>query len=210
MNRQNLTQVAFALALAVGVTAQRAGAAPQDLEGNTSHGLAGSAYVNALGPLQFGLTPSLELGTSNFAGLLRFRWLNSGFLANETLPTKGGSESLAFSYGLGAGVRYFTAADAPLTGFNLGVVLEFLRVRNEDTTIDREAYLTSLLVPQLEGGYRWAFGHFLLGAGAGVGYAIVVSAKTEDSSGGADNVLLANNAENKPYGSVAVDVGFLF
>jgi hypothetical protein len=172
--------------------------------------IAADISVNVLGPLQFGLTSAVEVGSSHLAGFGRFRWLNSGRLADNTLPTKGTDEHLAFSYGVGLGARYFSAPGAALTGFNVGLVLEYLHVHNEDTKTERTAFITSLIIPQLEGGYRWRFGRFLVGAGAGVGYAVVTSKSTEDLSGGTNAVVYANNAENKPYASAALDLGFFF
>lgn len=178
-------------------------ATPADAE----PGLRADAHVNAAGLLQFGLTPTFELGAGHWGALAQFRFFNTGLLANSTIPTSG--EHLAFSYGIAVGGRWYSASHGPLTGFNAGAMLEYLHIRNEDTT-EREAYVTGLVVPQIAGGYRWKFDWFLVGVGATAGYAFVVSKKTEDLSGGADPYLLESDATSQVYGSGLLDVGVFF
>jgi hypothetical protein len=174
---------------------------------NGTDGLTANAHINILGPLQFGLSPALEVGTAHVGITAQFRWLNSGLLARSILPTSS-SQTLAFSYGIGAYGRYYRKPG--LTGFNIGGGVEYLSVHVEDDRIQRERYLSGWVVPQIVGGYRWRFGNLLLGAGASLGYAVSVSAKTEDMSGGADPVLLPVDDTAKPYGSAALDLGFFF
>ncbi len=203
--------IAKACALLIAATVSLCWVSPARSETPTSHeqGLAGSVHFNALGPLQFGLTPTLELGTRRASGLLRLRWMNPGLLS-QGLPKEGGDEELAFSYGAALGVRYYTAPATALDGLHLGVWGELLRVRIEDSKVDREAYNTLALVPQIEAGYRFRFGSFLLGLGGALGYALPLSKETEDLSGGEDPVLREVDFEGQPYGSVQLDVGLYF
>lgn len=164
------------------------------------------AHVNALGPLQFGLAPTIEVGRGHWAGLAYFRWLNSGLLARSLLPSRD-HEELVFSYGVGAGPRYYFGQG--LRGFNLGPTLEYLHVVVE-TDQEREAYVSSWLVPQLALGYRWKFGRFLLGLGASGGYALSLSARTEDLSGGADPIGFYADDTSRPFANANADIGFYF
>src|SRR5262245_31333017 len=94
-------------------------------------GLSGSVHINALGPLQFGLTPTLELGTRSASGLLRLRWMNPGLLS-QSLAKEENDEELAFSYGAALGARYYAAPTTALDGLHFGLWGEVLRVRIED------------------------------------------------------------------------------
>jgi hypothetical protein len=80
----------------------------------------------------------------------------------------------------------------------------------EDREADREAYVSDILVPQVDGGYRWQFGGFILGARAALGYAVSVSTRTEDLSNGEDPSLRDVQETSDPYGAVALDVGYAF
>lgn len=164
------------------------------------------AHMNVAGPLQFGLTPTVEVGTNHWAGLAYFRWLDSGLYARSALPNRADQE-LAFSYGLGAGGRYYHRPG--LSGFNAGLGIEYLHVVVE-SELEKEAFVTSWLVPQLGAGYRFRFGRFLLGLGVTGGYAFSVSARTDDLSAGADPVIFTADDSGRPFASASVDLGFYF
>lgn len=170
-------------------------------------GLNLAAHINALGPLQFGLAPTLELGSHQVSGLARFRWMNPGLLT-QALPPEGSHEEVEFSYGLALGGRYYLSKDQALSGVHFGLWLELLRTRLADTEEDREAYLSNLLVPQAEVGYRFRFGKFLLGFGGALGYAKTISSETEDLSNGENLVIHEVEEQNTIYGGVSADVGF--
>jgi hypothetical protein len=163
-----------------------------------------NVHVNVLGPLQFGLAPVLEVGSSRVSVLARARWMNPGLLS-QTLPQA--EEELKFSYGGALGARYYFSPG--LLGAHVGLWAELLRTRIEDTA-EQEAYVSSVLVPQVEGGYRWAVGRLLLGVGATIGYAKSIGREVEDLSSGQDPV--RNEVENvsRFYGSAAFDVGVFF
>jgi hypothetical protein len=116
-------------------------------------------------------------------------------------------EEFAFSYGVGLKGRYYF--DPAMSGFNLGVAAELLRTRIEGERL-RVATMTTLLVPQAEGGYRVAFDSFFLGASAALGYAFQLASGTENLPGGT----LAESTDvedvSTVYGSVALDVGVWF
>jgi hypothetical protein len=163
-------------------------------------------HLNLLGPLQFGITPTVELGGKQVAGLLRFRWMNPGLLS-QGLPNQDYQE-LAFSYGAALGGRYYLHSG--LSGIHLGIWAEYIRTRIEDLEVEREAYVTSLIVPQAEAGYRWRFGRAFVGLGAALGYAVAFDKRTEDLSEGADPVLQPVDFGSTIFGSGAFDVGYFF
>ncbi len=203
---RNWFPFAFAapIALLLGARVARAAeGAPQDANDNA---VQVDAHVNVLGPLQFGLTPTLEVGAGHWAGLGYFRWLNSGWFAHTALPNRE-DEKLVFSYGLGAGARYY--AKPGLAGFNVGLGVEYLHV-NVESPLEKEAFVTSWAVPQLQVGYRLRFGRLLLGFGLAGGYAFSLSARTDDLSGGTDPIGYYADDSGRPFASAATDVGFYF
>jgi hypothetical protein len=171
-----------------------------------SDGFNGNVHLNLLGPLQFGLAPTVELGGEQVAGLLRFRWMNPGLLS-QALPNADYQE-LAFSYGTAIGGRYYLRRG--LSGIHVGVWAEYIRTQIDDLKVERETYITNLIGPQAEAGYRWRFGHVLFGVGAAVGYAIAFDKHTEDRSDGADPVLQPVDFGSTVFGSGAFDVGYFF
>jgi len=171
-----------------------------------SQGFNADVQLNVLGPLQFGLTPAVEVGGQQVSGLLRFRWMNPGLLS-QALPNEDYQE-LAFSYGAAIGGRYYL--NRGLSGVHVGVWAEYIRTRIEDVDVEREAYITNLIVPQADAGYRWRFGHLFVGLGAAVGYAIAFDKHTEDLSDGADPALRPVDFGSTIFGSAAFDVGYFF
>jgi hypothetical protein len=135
--------------------------------------------------------------------------MNPGLLT-QALPAEGSHEEVEFSYGLALGARYYLGKEQPLTGLNFGLWLELLRTRLADTEEDREAYLSNVLVPQAEVGYRFRFGKFLLAFGGALGYGATISSETEDLSNGEDPIFREVEEHNTVYGGVAADVGFFF
>jgi hypothetical protein len=140
-------------------------------------------HFDALGLLQFGLTPTLEVG-KKFAGYLRVRPMNTGLLSYFLLAEDGGK----FQWGLGAalGLHIFSAGAGNMRGVFGGPALEYVYVQTKNTT---PAYLatygTHALIPQIDLGYRWAFDSFLLGLGGRVGVSIPV-AHFDEPIGGND------------------------
>lgn len=130
-------------------------------------------HMDALGMLQFGLTPTLEIG-KKFSGYLRVRPLNTG-LASYYLLDRNHDD---FQWGLGGalGMHVFSAGRGNMRGVFGGPALEYVFVRQRDGLYDRAVYGTHALIPQLDAGYRWAFGRLLLGLGGRVGLSIPVGA----------------------------------
>ena len=87
--------------------------------------------------------------------------------------------------------------------------MELVRTRTENPTAGIGA-VTTLVVPELEAGYRWRFGMWLVGLGAGAGYAFVVSKSVVDMGAGPLTALYENNAQNTVYASVLGDIGIFF
>lgn len=173
-----------------------------------SDALTSNVHVNVAGALLFGLTPSVELGSQHWSALARLRFLSTGLLAHSLIP-EDEDHSLKFSWGGGLGARYYQAEDEVLTGLHAGVVVEYLKVRLENSRL-QAGTLTGTLVPQFEVGYRWRLDRLLVGFGAGIGYSIIVSKGVEDLSRGQSPYAVENLAENDVFASAAVDVGYFF
>lgn len=165
-------------------------------------------HVNALGILQFGLVPGVEFGGRHFGLSGRVRVMTTGLLSHLVLADPSDDEEFTSGVGVAAIGRYYSGAGGNMRGFYVGGGLEWLTDRIEDKTDDREAYVTTVLIPQVDTGYRWVWGRFLLDLGAGVGYAIVQSATTEDLSGGQDRYLYPNHSEDQFYLIGVVNLGF--
>ncbi len=130
-------------------------------------------HFDALGLLQFGLTPTLEVG-KKFSGYLRVRPLNSGLLSYFLLADHGGY----FQWGIGGalGMHIFSAGAGNMRGVFGGPAIEYVFVQTKNTGSEyRASYGTHALVPQLDLGYRWGFDSFLLGVGGRVGLSIPVA-----------------------------------
>jgi hypothetical protein len=129
-------------------------------------------HFDALGLLQFGLTPTLEIG-KKFSGYLRVRPLNSGLLSYFLLADNGGY----FQWGIGGalGMHIFSAGAGNMRGVFGGPALEYVYVQTKNTrSAYRAEYGTHALIPQLDLGYRWGFDSFLLGLGGRVGLSVPV------------------------------------
>jgi hypothetical protein len=169
-----------------------------------------NAHVNALGVFQFGLVPAVEFGGRNFGIAARLRLMTTGILSHTVAADTSDDEEFASGIGIGAGARYYSGSGGNMRGFYVGGGVEYVSTRVEDTTDDREAYLTKAIIPEFDIGYRWAFGRFLLGLGGMAGYLLVQSATTEDLSNGQDDVLYSNTAEDTFYAMAVLDLGFFF
>jgi hypothetical protein len=166
--------------------------------------------INVLGVLQLGLVPGIEFGGRHVGFTARLRLMTTGVLSHFLLADTTDDEEFASGLGFGGVLRYYSGVGGNLRGFYVGGGLEYVSTRVEDSTDDREAYETTLLVPEFDMGYRWVWGRFLLDLGGTAGYAIVQSKTTEDLSGGQDPFLYPNNAENQLYAMGVVDLGFFF
>ena len=129
-------------------------------------------HLDTLGALQFGLTPTLEVGTI-VSGFLRLRVLNSG-LASYFVLGRDAHDELRWGAGAALGLHVFSAERGHMRGFYGGLALEYAYLETRDTTQDFATYATVGLVPQLDGGYRWGFGGLLVGLSVRLGLAIPV------------------------------------
>ena len=158
-------------------------------------------FVNALGVLQFGLSPTFEFG-SNFSFNARVLFLNTGALSYVVAN----GDKLNFSAFAGPGLRYYFGRDGNLRGGYIGGVA--LYGKWEEQAGNSYKYDSSHLVVGAEGGYRWVFGNgFLLGVGAMAGYNIV----TDKSATTIDPNLMpdTNDAASGFFGMLTLDIGAL-
>jgi hypothetical protein len=165
----------------------------------------GSVFVDPLGFLLFGPTLGAELGFGQYSVLGYGRWLDGGLLAKSLFESS--TDKFTFSYGAGLKGRHYFGQG--LVGPHVGVAFEALKTRTESRT-DRVATNNLVLVPEIEGGYRFGFGSFFVGATLGVGYALQVSSSIDNINGGnqAGNYKAKN--VSTIYGSANLDVGLLF
>jgi hypothetical protein len=178
---------------------------------NSSNDSSFSLYANALGVLQFGPTFGFEIGTRNVSFNPRFRLINAGLLSHIVLAKSGDDQTLEFSWGASGTIRFYSSPNGNMRGFFLGPGLEFDAVRVEDKPKYQQAFNTKVIIPEIEGGYRWVWGNFLLDVGLLAGYSFVLDKNTEDLSGakyGSSRTLSANEAESTIYGLGFVDLGF--
>lgn len=166
----------------------------------------GAVFVDPLGFAMFGPIVGAELALGPASVSLYGRWLSGGYLAQQLFPND--EEAFAFSYGVGLRGRYYV--DGGLNGLFVGVAAEYLasRIENDQILI---ATKTSLLVPQLEGGYRYGFGeHLFLGGSAAVGYALQIGDSVENLSGGDQAELYEVEDVSTVYGSLGLELGVKF
>jgi hypothetical protein len=74
-------------------------------------------------------------------------------------------------------MHWFSAERGNMRGLYGGAALEYAFVETRDDTVDFARYRTHALIPQLDFGYRWAFGSFFVGASAKLGLAIPVKSQ---------------------------------
>lgn len=132
-------------------------------------------HFDALGLLQFGITPTLEVG-KKFAGYLRVRPLNTGLMSYFVLDHE---KDDVFKWGIGGalGLHIFSAGAGNMRGVFGGPALEYVFAKNENRKRYMAVYKTHALIPQLDLGYRWGFDAFLLGVGGRIGLSIPVGPK---------------------------------
>ncbi|HEY6879953.1 MAG TPA: hypothetical protein VI299_18130 [Polyangiales bacterium] len=137
-------------------------------------------HLDALGALQFGITPTVEFG-KKISGYVRLRPMNTGMMSYVLIdPTRDDH----FRWGLGAavGMHFFSAGRGNMRGLFGGPGLEYLFIRTRDDAVLQTDYGVHVLVPQLDLGYRWGFGRFLLGVGGRVG--VYVPVRTHAATSG--------------------------
>lgn len=164
-------------------------------------------HMDVLGLLQFGPTPTLELG-KKFSGFLRIRPLNAGLMSYFLLAPDDGDK---FKWGLGAtlGMHVFSARNGNMRGVFGGPALEYAFVQTENTKYHFALYKTHVLIPQLDLGYRWAFDAFLLGLSGRLGVSIPVAEKDLPIgiNGCALDTSCTGDRSVYVFGGIAVDIG---
>jgi hypothetical protein len=130
-------------------------------------------HVDVAGALQFGLTPTVEVG-EKVSGYLQLRVANTG-LASYFLLGRDSDDDLRLGLGAALGFHLFSAGRGNMRGLYGGAALEYAYLETRDTIRDFAKYRTHALIPQLDFGYRWAFGQVLLGLSAKLGLAIPLS-----------------------------------
>jgi hypothetical protein len=127
-------------------------------------------HVDAAGLLQFGLTPTIEVGET-FSGYLRLRLMNTG-LASYFLLGRDADDDLRFGAGAALGFHWFSAERGNMRGFYGGAALEYAFLETRDDSVDFARYRTHALIPQIDFGHRWAFGDFFVGVSGKLGLAV--------------------------------------
>jgi hypothetical protein len=157
-------------------------------------------FVNSLGVLQFGLSPTFEYG-SNASFNARALFFNTGALSYVTA----GDDTLHFTVGAGPGFRYYFGSNGNLRGGYIGGFGLYLP--EEEQYKDQTLYKSTFFVLSGEGGYRWVFhSGFLVGVGAMAGVAVLVDKSVQAlNEYGADT----NDAHTQPFGMLTLDLGFL-
>jgi hypothetical protein len=164
-------------------------------------------HMDVLGLLQFGPTPTLEIG-KKFSGYLRIRPMNAGLMSYFLLAPDSGD---SFKWGLGAtlGMHVFSARDGNMRGVFGGPALEYAFVKTQNNHPDMATYGTHVLIPQLDMGYRWAFDSFLLGLSGRLGVSVPIA--SYDHPIGINGCALDTscNGDRNVYvfGGIALDIG---
>jgi hypothetical protein len=198
--------VAISLALVAGsVHADDAGEGAAAVPAAATAPARGSAFVDPLGFLLFGPTLGAELGFGRYSVVAYGRWLDGGLLAKSLFESD--TDKFTFSYGAGLKGRYYFAEG--LVGPHIGVVCEVLKTRTENRT-EKVATNNLVLVPELEGGYRFGFGRFFVGGTVGVGYALQVGKSVVNIEGGNRAQSFEAKDYSTIYGSANLDLGLLF
>ena len=134
-------------------------------------------HVDAAGLLQFGLTPTVEVGET-ISGYLRLRFINTG-LASYFLLGRDPDDELRLGAGAALGFHWFSAQRGNMRGFYGGAALEYVYVETRDDSVDFARYQTHALIPQLDLGHRWAFGDFFVGVSGKLGLAIPFASRAD-------------------------------
>ncbi len=175
---------------------------PQVQPAPTHHG---SVFIDPLGFVFFGPTFGAEVGADRLSGIVYGRWFNEGVLAQGLFLT--GSDHFDFSYGIGARGRYYFWGG--LSGPHVGAGVEYLSTRVDDP-VNLIATNSHYLVPQVEGGYRFALGAFYAGGAAALGYAFELSSSVDNLPGGMNASSFQVVNESKFYGSASLELGVYF
>jgi len=165
----------------------------------------GAFYVDPLGFLLFGPSLGAEVALGPVGLGATFRWFNPGLLGKALFLDEG--SKFTFSYGLGLNAQYYFLSS--LAGPHIGLAAEYLHVALENEG-SRYKTVSSYIVPQLQGGYRYGWKRWFIGGVAGVGYAARVSSRIEDLDTGEPPTGAYVQNESSFYGTVRLDLGVYF
>jgi hypothetical protein len=132
-----------------------------------------SLHADVAGLLQFGITPTVEVG-KRISGYFQIRPLNTGLLSYVLIPQQK-DEVLKWGVGGALGLHVFSATEGNMRGLYGGPAVEYDFVKTAQPKRDN-TYGTHVLVPQLDLGYRWGLGSFLLGVGGRIGLEVPLAA----------------------------------
>lgn len=169
-------------------------------------------HINALGLLQFGVAPTLEIGGRHWSTFLRVRPMNSGVASYFLVGTPSEDDNFIFGMGAGVGARGWVLGKGNMRGLFFGGGIEYAYTRVDDDEDDRAQWRTHSIVPLGEFGYRWVFGRFLLGVGLSAGAAIPVG--WSDTPVGLDGCFYVDSCDDTrdvfPFGMLRLDIGWMF
>jgi hypothetical protein len=161
-----------------------------------------AVYANSLSPLVFGLSLAAEGGAS-FSGWVRIRSGDVG-AATAVYRNAKASNHLDPSFGLAGGARWYSAGKGNLRGFYTGLGLEYVYLAGGTNSYD---WRMPMLVPQVDVGYRWVWGHFMMSAGGWIGYAYNLERQhTSKNTGETTNV----EKLSVPAAELVLDLGYIF
>ncbi len=164
-----------------------------------------SVFFDPAGFLLFGPTLGAELGLGHYSLAAYGRWLSGGLLAKSLFESD--SDKFTLSYGAGARGRYYFRGG--LVGPHLGISVEAIKTRTENRSV-KVATNNVIFVPEIEGGWRFGFGHFFVGVALGVGYVVQMSKGVVNIDGGTRAQDYVAKDYSNIYGSASVDLGLLF
>jgi hypothetical protein len=180
---------------------------PLPRERDTSADSLVNLHADVAGALQFGVTPTVEVG-KQLSGYLQLRVMNAGLASYLALPRDRDDD---FRWGVGAalGVHLFTAERGNMRGVYGGLALEYAYVETRDDSKNFARHRTHALIPQADFGYRWAFGDLLLGVSAKLGLAIPVSQSSQRVGGnGCQNSSCDDDTSLALIPGIVVDLGW--
>lgn len=139
----------------------------------------GSFYIDPLGLITFGPTLGVEFGSDRFSLAIYGRWFSAGLLSTLLILNPG--DVYDFSFGLGLRGRFYFRPG--LSGAHMGLAAEWLRpvVENDDLLL---LVTSNYLVPQVEGGYRWAGSRFFIDLSGGIGFSYRLFWRIDNLPGG--------------------------
>ena len=168
-----------------------------------------NVHIDVLGALQFGVTPTIEVG-KRVSGYLRLRPFNSG-VASYFLLGRDSDDELHWGLGGALGLHVFSKGIGNMRGLFGGPALEYAFVKTRDLKSQFASYRDHVLIPQLDFGNRWVFDTFLLAVGARVGVWVPVRSRVEAIGTGSSCVYDGDcKTERSPKfaASVFLDLGW--